>query len=919
MHSLRPTHSAPFALTAAALCLAPALTPMSAMAGEHQETGGIVATHDPAHIHRATAAETVGPGPDRKPVANLRGGPLGIERTASAFGRPLPYQSPKGKPGQPVWLRVDLGKPHPIEAVKLYPFWHEPRQNVASHRFPSRFKIEASDNPAFPAEETVVLADHLSRPHTPSVPLQTATFTPGAGRPLPTARYVRLCVDAPRPFFLWRFEVISGGEPVSVGKSFHDSGVGDLNAAFQKLPAATRRINTETVHTDISLHPLARPRRPDGEGVVFDHPEQVTDSSTWKPAGGFLRTPRHSVVLGEGVFKSTFERNIGYLLDSYETEALVYNHLVRDNPNAVPPPKKGFSKGDFWTDTLSGSNAARYLMGAGNTLRWLDAGMDGKTPDAAAPDSATHPGHPRETDTRRLRARLDTIVDTIEKCTRPDGYSYAFPEQRILSPDQDAYTRSWHTQGLIEAGHAGNPKAWSLVRRQGDWFNTCPYLPELFRRIKLGNQGTIANSRTYVDTPIGVPGDIQVIQRYFQPRFWLDQLLARDPAGIWQFPYERTHSYLIATLWSYMDAHQATGDPLYIKAMNGAWEIIHDHFLHPGGSLSISESFAMPFQQYPAGSRLLRASTGETCGNAFWINFNQKHRLLRPGDDAEKYVTQIEKSLYNVLIAAQAPNGDIRYHARLIGRKGGATRNNTCCEGQGTRIYGALPEFIYTLRTDPSKARWTKARDGLEQESNEATGVHVDLFQNSTISWHNNGTRFTLTQKTGFPESPGVTLTIASSPQGKSEAPPRAAIHIRIPSWASAPVDITLNGAKFATGLPGSYVTIDRGWDAAGETLAFTLPMAFKLTKYAGTEPGFAGAPAYALEYGPLLMAATGKAVRQDGTLQLPLDSAELIAKLEPDPAAPLHFSIKGIPDVQFRPYYKLDQETFTTHPFFQK
>lgn len=36
----------------------------------------------------------------------------------------------------------------------------------------------------------------------------------------------------------------------------------------------------------------------------------------------------------------------------------------------------------------------------------------------------------------------------------------------------------------------------------------------------------------------------------------------------------------------------------------------------------------------------------------------------------------------------------------LVGHKNRGENHNTCCEGQGTRWFGALPEFIYSIADD---------------------------------------------------------------------------------------------------------------------------------------------------------------------------------------------------------------------------
>src|SRR5512135_800626 len=102
---------------------------------------------------------------------------------------------------------------------------------------------------------------------------------------------------------------------------------------------------------------------------------------------------------------------------------------------------------------------------------------------------------------------MDQIVDVIEECREPDGYIMAYPKSKIFAGEYGAYTRSWVTHGLIEAGYAGNKKAFPLLRGFYDWFNTSCYLPEMLRRAGQGTQGIIPSTSTYF-TPIGKPEDI---------------------------------------------------------------------------------------------------------------------------------------------------------------------------------------------------------------------------------------------------------------------------------------------------------------------------------------------------------------------------------------------------------------------------
>jgi DUF1680 family protein len=355
------------------------------------------------------------------------------------------------------------------------------------------------------------------------------------------------------------------------------------------------------------------------------------------------------------------------------------------------------------------------MMGSGGYLRWRD--------DA------------------ELRKRLDELINEIENCIEPSGYTYGFPERNMLEGGEEgAYARSWFTMGLIEAGIAGNQKAFAVARKANDWFNQCPYLPEMLLHASFGVQGLIPSTRLYVDTPVGTPADIQVVQRYLLLNHWLKHLAEHDDKAICEFPYDRPHSYLVNPLNALMDLYYATGDKKYLEAAKGGWDIIHNDFEHIGGTMAICEG-----GYYAPKSYHLRQCTGEFCGNVFWTYLNEQLHNLYP--DEEKYAAEIEKSIYNAAIPNQADNGDILYHAKLVAPKHSHEENdrNSCCEGQGTRLFGALPEFIYKIAGDV---------------------VYVDLFNESTIT-HNG---LTLAMHTQFPFDNKVTIDVKTQSSNRKIA-----------------------------------------------------------------------------------------------------------------------------------------------------
>src|SRR5207249_2382853 len=172
-----------------------------------------------------------------------------------------------------------------------------------------------------------------------------------------------------------------------------------------------------------------------------------------------------------------------------------------------------------------------------------------------------------------------------------------------------------------------------LLRGYYDWFDRNPYLPELLRRAGQGVQGMIANTRVYF-TPVGKPEDLQVVQRYFQENYWLDELARREDRAIWQYPYDHPHCYLLTSLEPYLD------------------------------------------------------------------------------------------------LANQAGSKGFRYHANLVGKKDPVDSKNTCCEGQGTRLIGSLPEYLYSVAPD---------------------GLYVDMFSPATIEWKQEGRSLQARMTTDFP------------------------------------------------------------------------------------------------------------------------------------------------------------------------
>lgn len=754
---------------------------------------------------------------------------MGVERVARFF-TPA-YESTVAQSDNELrWIQIDLGQERKIEAVKLLPrihIWDSP----TSIGFPAHFKIEVSNDADF--KTSILYEDRIKKYAIPDPVDAVVTFDTKEVN----GRYIRLTAIELRQkkLAMSKIMVISGGKDVAEGCT-----------ATESQPDSTSNIELLTRH-----------QRPQGEGVVTNNPDNIIPQKDWKPVTYKAEKPISGVKLSEGLFKKAMDYNISYLLGTVTTDELVRNFRIK-----AGLPVQAFNEklSKFWYQDLPGQEAGHFLMGAGNTLRWVE--------------------------NEKLRAEMNKIVDVIDECKEPDGYILAYPKNNIFHLENGAYARSWLTHGLIEAGYAGNQKAFSLLRGFYDWFDTCYYLPELLRRAGHGTQGIIPMTRAYF-TPIGKPKEIEVVQQYFQENYWIDRLTNRDPNVIWLYPYDKPTNYLITAIEPYLDLYRATGAKKYLDASIGGWDLFHDNWEHVGGSIAITEGAFL----FPPKSYYLRHHTGELCGSVFWSFLNQRFHLLYP--DEEKYVTEIEKTIYNVLLANQYESKGIAYHADLIDLKDFDVFppklmtwcSRTCCEGQGTRMIGSLPEFIYSLAED---------------------GVYVNLYSASSISFKANQEEVKMKMTTDFPYNPKVQIDISCS------KPTQAKVRIRIPSWAAKSMPVVVNGKGMATSNPGSYLTLDRVWKN-GDVISFGLPIDFKLSRYNGMEKGY-GENNYALEYGPILMAIVDSKQQKDG-IKVTISPENFKKQIKLIPDKPLHFSVSGDQSLEYWPYFEIKEEAFTCYP----
>ncbi|MDF2686643.1 MAG: hypothetical protein K0S55_1825, partial [Clostridia bacterium] len=389
-------------------------------------------------------------------------------------------------------------------------------------------------------------------------------------------------------------------------------------------------------------------------------------------------TPLSGVVLKEGIFRKTFDNNRAFL-KTLNQDSILYHFRKKADRNTPGEPYRG-----HFEDNLHGQTAGLFLMGAGNSLRWKED--------------------------EELRLRLNNIIDEIRQTAEPDGYLMAIPQNEFGTKEYPHYVRIWLTYGLTAAAQAGNLYAFDMLRKWQNWFNQCDDLP-ILKYLMLSFQGVVASTFVY-NTPVGRKEDIDTTIEYYEEDWRLGQYIMgernavnhRNQPGVEPHP----HGTEIEAMEGYLDLYRATGKHYYLRAVQNFYKFYKEDWQYPGSGIAMCEfEKAFPKCYWLSDDK----HYNELCCSSFWLLLNQRFHRLFP--EEESYVNEMEATIYNIGIANQDGETGIRYFAFLDKKKEKGGKVHCCC-GVGTKMYGSLPEYIFSIN------------------ENE---IYIDLFASSEITW----------------------------------------------------------------------------------------------------------------------------------------------------------------------------------------
>src|SRR3954462_11926508 len=263
---------------------------------------------------------------------------------------------------------------------------------------------------------------------------------------------------------------------------------------------------------------------------------------------------------------------------------------------------------------------------------------------------------------------------------------------------------------------------------------------------------------------------------------------------------EHAYSHVNA-LSSAMQSYFVLGDEKYLRAARNGLRMVQDQSFATGG-WGPDEAFVEP------GKGLLDASLGTThasfetpCGA--YGHFKITRYLLRVTRDSS-YGDSMERVLYNTIAGATPilADGTTFYYSDYnnSGRKVHYRDKWPCCSG-------TFPQ----LTADYGISSYYKSDDGL----------YVNLFVPSRLSWSQNNTQCTLTQRTDYPRRNTTQFEFAL------DRPETFTVYLRIPAWAGSNTMLAVNGRRITGTIePGKFLAIKREWkDGDRAELELDMPL----------------------------------------------------------------------------------------------
>ena len=394
----------------------------------------------------------------------------------------------------------------------------------------------------------------------------------------------------------------------------------------------------------------------------------------------------------------------------------------------------------------------------------------------------------------QLKAQMDRIVDILISCQLEDGYLGTYLPANYWTA-WDVWAHKYNLLGLLSYySVTGFEPALQTSIRIGDLmcktFGTKPgqlNLEETGEHVGMASSSIlepmtdlyrITGNKKYLDFCK------YIIEAYDHPKG--PKIIATlNSVGKVDKTANAKAYEMMSNFTGIVKLYQLTGDAKLLSAMKTGWNDVATNKLYITGTCSEGEHFQEDFV-LPATNDV---HMGEGCVTTTWIQFSQAMYNLT---GEAKYIDEIEKAIYNHLLAAENPQtGCVAYYTALQGVKPyRCTIMGHCCLASVPRAIAAIPELVYT-------------------KSGE-NGFNINMYESGSFTENiktKDGSAVLVSVKMNFTDQKfGIrngTIDIQGAGNFK--------IGLRVPAWCknfSAKVD-----GKAYAGKTGQYLEIEKNRD----------------------------------------------------------------------------------------------------------
>ena len=434
---------------------------------------------------------------------------------------------------------------------------------------------------------------------------------------------------------------------------------------------------------------------------------------------------------------------------------------------------------------------------------------------------------------------------------------------KTLKPDGDCgmshYAFDKVVCGLVDMHqYAGHPDASGLLAKITGWASRSLNRERLpaTARMDSGRPGewyTLAENLYRAFQVTGNPDYKAFADVWLYHPYWEKFSSTSEPAITYGL-----HAYShVNTFSSAAMAYAVSGDPAYLRIIKNAYEFLQNTQCYATGGYGPMERIMPPDGRLGKSLEMNFNSFETPCGS--WAGFKLSKYLMQFTGEA-RYGDWIERLLYNG-----------------IGMKVYFWTTYTCCSGTYIQNVADYHDLIYF-------------RDG--------SGIFVNLYLPSEVTWSRPEGEIRMTQDTRYPEEETVTLTLNMRQRATF------GLHFRIPGWAR---DVTakVNSARADLECkPGTWAAIERTW-APGDQVEIRIPLRFRMEPIDRQHPR-----RVAVVRGPVVLVL--EAGYYEPAFRLP-DSDDELNKWLVAGDAPGVFLNGQLPETsrartRFRPFYTLEE-----------